>query len=87
MNIVNRVIMIVVSLIVFAFGTITFLLLTGTVVPANQTLRDVLSLYRALQALALLRGASGNTAIIIALVVALIGLAVLILEIVGPIRR
>lgn len=87
MNIVNRVIMIVVSLIVFVFGATTFLLLTGTVVPANQTLRDVLSLYRALQAIALLRGASSNTAIIIALVVALIGLAVFIFEIWGPIRR
>jgi uncharacterized alkaline shock family protein YloU len=87
MNIVNRVIMIVVSLIVFVFGAITFLLLTGTVIPANQTLRDILGLYRVLQSLTLLRGVPNNTAIVIALVVALIGLALFIIEIWGPIRR
>lgn len=86
MNVVNRIIMIVVSLVLLAFGATTFLLLTGTVVPANETLRNILTLYRALQAVALLRGQSANTAIIIALVVALVGLVLLILELWGPVR-
>ena len=87
MNIVNRVIMIVASLLVFAFGSITFLLLTGIVVPQNSYLQDILAAYRAFQALALLRGAASNTLTIISLVVALVGLAVLILELWGPVRQ
>jgi hypothetical protein len=87
MNIVNRVIMIVVSLLVFVFGATTFLLLTGIVVPRNQTLRDILALYSALRAVALLRGAAGNTVILIALFLLLIGLAFLILELWGPVGR
>lgn len=87
MHIVNRVIMIVIGLLVFSFGAITFLLLTGIVIPANQALRNLLALYRAFQAVALLRGAANNTAIIISLLVALIGLALLIAELWGPVRR
>lgn len=87
MNIVNRVIMIVASLIVFSFGTITFLLLTGIVIPANETLRNLLALYRAFQAVALLRGTPNNAAIIISLLVALVGLAVLVLELWRPVGR
>jgi uncharacterized alkaline shock family protein YloU len=86
MNIVNRAIMIVASLIVFLFGMIIFVLLTGIVVPGNQTLRNILALYSALRAVALLRGASGNVAILIALMLAAIGLAVLVLELWGPVR-
>jgi uncharacterized alkaline shock family protein YloU len=86
MNIVNRAIMIVASLSVFLFGMIIFVLLTGIVVPGNQTLRNILALYSALRAVALLRGASGNTAILIALMLAAIGLAVLVLELWGPVR-
>jgi uncharacterized alkaline shock family protein YloU len=85
MNIANRAIMIVASLITFLFGTITFVLLTGIIVPSNQTLRNILALYTALRAVALLRGATGNTAILIALVVAVVGLAVLVLELWGPV--
>jgi hypothetical protein len=44
MHIVNRVLMIIVALVIFIFGLTTFLLLTGVVAPANQTLRDVLAL-------------------------------------------
>lgn len=87
MDIANRVIMIVASLVTFLFGTITFLLLTGIVVPGNQTLRDIVTLYATLRALALLRGATGNAAILIALVVAAIGLAVLVIELWGPVGR
>ena len=85
MNIANRAIMIVASLITFLFGTITFVLLTGIIVPNNQTLRNILALYTALRAVALLRGATGNAAILIALVVAVVGLAVLVLELWGPV--
>lgn len=87
MHIVNRVLMIIAALIILIFGSITFLLLTGIVAPANQTLRNVLTLYKALQAIALLRGTQNNTAIIIALFLALIGLALLVLELWGPVRR
>jgi uncharacterized alkaline shock family protein YloU len=84
MDIANRVIMIVASLITFLFGAIIFILLTGIVVPNNQTLRNILALYSALRAVALLRGASGNAAILIGLVVAIVGLAALGLELWGP---
>jgi uncharacterized alkaline shock family protein YloU len=86
MNIANRVIMILASLAVFLFGTITFALLTGIIAPTNQTLRNILTLFTALRSLALLRGATGNTAILIALAVAIIGLVVLVLELWGPVR-
>ncbi len=85
MNIANRAIMIVASLITFLFGAVTFVLLTGIIVPSNQTLRNILALYTALRAVALLRGATGNTAILIALVVAVVGLAVLVLELWEPV--
>lgn len=86
MNIVNRVIMIVIGLLVFSFGAITFLLLTGIVIPANQALQNLLALYRAFQAVALLRGTPNNTAIIISLLVALIGLGLLVIELWGPVK-
>ncbi len=86
MNIVNRVIMIVISLVVFSFGAITFLLLTGIVIPANQALRNLLALYRAFQAVALLRGAPNNAAIIISLLLALIGLVLLVVELWNPVK-
>jgi uncharacterized alkaline shock family protein YloU len=87
MHVVNRVLMIIVALIIFIFGATTFLLLSGVVAPANQTLRDVLTLYKALQAVALLRGIQNNTAIVIALILGLIGLGLLILELWGPVQR
>jgi uncharacterized alkaline shock family protein YloU len=80
MNVVNRIIMIVASLIVFAFGTTVFLLLTQIVVPDNTYLRDILALYSAVQAVALLNGSSGNALIIISFFIGLIGLIFLILE-------
>jgi uncharacterized alkaline shock family protein YloU len=86
MNVVNRIIMTLAALAIFAFGSITFLLLTGIVVPANQYLRAILALYAAYRAVALLRGASANTAILIALLVGLIGLVFLVLE-VAPLGR
>jgi uncharacterized alkaline shock family protein YloU len=86
MNIANRVSMILASLAIFLFGTITFVVLAGIVAPSNQTLRNILTLFTALRALALLRGATGNAAILIALVVAIVGLAVLVLELWGPVR-
>jgi hypothetical protein len=82
MNIFNRVVMIIVGLIIFAFGTITFLLLTRIVVPDNSFLRDILALYAAWQAVALLNGLSANTSIVIAFVLGLIGLVLLILELI-----
>jgi uncharacterized alkaline shock family protein YloU len=87
MHIVNRVLMIIVALVIFIFGLITFLLLTGVVAPISQPLRDVLALYTALRAIALLRGIENNVAIIIALLLTLIGLGLLILECWGPVQR
>ena len=86
MNLVNRIIMTVAALVIFAFGTTTFLLLTGIVVPGNQFLRNILALYAAYRAIVLLRGGSGNTAILISLLIGLVGLVFVILEIL-PIGR
>jgi uncharacterized alkaline shock family protein YloU len=80
MNIFNRIIMLVLSFVLFAFGFITFLLLTGLVTPRNSYLRAILALYAAWRAVALLRGTSGNVAALIALVIGVIGLVLLILE-------
>jgi uncharacterized alkaline shock family protein YloU len=86
MNIFNRIFMVVLALLVCAFGTTVFLLLTGIVIPRNQYLRYILALYNAYRAVALLRGASPNTAIIIAFLVGLVGLILLVLELL-PIGR
>jgi hypothetical protein len=80
MNIFNRICMILLSLLIFAFGTATFLLLTGIVVPANRYLRAILALYSAYRAIALLSGATPNAAIVIAFLVGLVGLILLVLE-------
>lgn len=80
MNVFNRIVMSLAALIVFAFGFIVFLLLTGLVVPSNSYLRAILALYNAWRAIMLLRGATTNIALLIAIVLALIGLIVLILE-------
>ena len=79
-NIFNRIFMVVLTLLIFAFGTTVFLLLTGIVIPANRYLRALLALYSAYRAVALLSGASPNTAIIIAFLVGLVGLIFLVLE-------
>jgi len=81
MNVVNRIIMIVVSLILFAFGTIVFLLLTNIVIPSNTYLQSILALYSAWQSVALIRGTSANGLIIISLIIGLVGLIFLILEV------
>ncbi|MGO8949005.1 MAG: alkaline shock response membrane anchor protein AmaP [Ktedonobacterales bacterium] len=86
MYIVNRVIMTLVSLFIFAFGTITFLLLSGIVVPHNSYLRNILGLYSAWQSVALIKGVNPNVAIIIAVILGIIGLLLLILEL-WPIGR
>ncbi len=86
MTIFNRVVMFLLSFILFAFGTVTFLLLTGIVVPDNAYLRYILAAYSAWRAIALLRGASTNIALLVALILALIGLVVLILEVL-PVGR
>ena len=80
MNIFNRIVMLVLALIVFAFGATTFLLLTGIVVPENSYLRAILALYSAWRAVALLRGATTNIAVLVALLLAIVGLVVIILE-------
>lgn len=80
MNIFNRIVMLVLSLILLAFGATTFLLLTGIVVPENSYLRSILALYSAWRAVALLRGATTNLAVLIALLLAIVGLALVILE-------
>ncbi len=80
MNIFNRIIMLLLSLILFAFGTLTFLLLTSIIIPDNPYLRGVLALYNAWRTVALLRGGSANIAVLIALVLAIVGLVVLVLE-------
>lgn len=86
MNLVNRIIMTLGALFIFAFGTTTFLLLTGIVVPANRYLRAILALYSAYRAIALLSGSSANTAILLSLLVGVVGLIFLILE-VAPLGR
>jgi hypothetical protein len=82
MNVFNRIVMILLSLVLFAFGTMTFLLLTHIVVPNNSFLRDILSLYTAWQAVALLNGLGNSFSIVIAFILGLIGLVVLILELI-----
>lgn len=80
MTIFNRVFMLLLGLIILAFGTITFLLLTGLVVPGRGYLRDILVLYNAWRAVALLRGATTSTAMLVALILMLIGLVLVVLE-------
>ncbi len=80
MNIFNRIVMLVLSFVLFAFGAIVFLLLTGLVTPSNVYLRSLLALYTAWRAVALLRGATVNTAAFIALFLAIVGLVLFILE-------
>lgn len=72
MHIFNRIMMILLSLLICALGTMTFLLLTGLVVPANPYLKAIL--------VALSAGAGPNTAIVIAFLVGLAGLVVLVIE-------
>src|SRR5690348_15728561 len=86
MHTFNRIVMLVLAIIVFAFGATTFLLLTGIIVPENSYLRAILALYSAWRAVALLRGATTNLAVLIALLLAIIGLVVIILELL-PIGR
>ena len=86
MNIFNRIVMILASLFVFAFGGIIFLMLSGVMVPNNPYLRDLIGLYTAARAVALLRGASGNLPTIIALIAAVVGLVILVLELL-PVGR
>ncbi len=80
MNIFNRIVMLVLGIIVLAFGATTFLLLTGIVVPENSYLRAILALYSAWRAVALLRGATTNIAVLVALLLAIVGLVLVILE-------
>jgi len=80
MNVFNRIVMFLLSFILFVFGATIFVLLTGLVVPNNPYLRDVLALYNAWRAVALLRGTATNIAVLIALVFAVVGLVVVVLE-------
>jgi hypothetical protein len=80
MNIFNRIVMLLLSLALLAFGGTVFVLLTGLVVPGNDFLRSLLALYTAWRSVALLRGATTNVAALVALGLAIIGLVVLILE-------
>lgn len=80
MDVVNRILMSLFALILFVFGAMTFLLLTGIVIPSNPYLRAILALYMAWRTLALLRGASTNIAVLIAFGLLLVGLILLVLE-------
>lgn len=80
MNIFNRIVIALLAFILFAFGTTTFLLLTGIVVPDNSYLRAILAAYNAWRAIVLLRGGSTNFAVLIALLLMLIGLVLFVLE-------
>src|SRR5262249_17906597 len=86
MTIFNRIFMLLLGLCVFAFGTITFLLLTGLVVPQNEYLRSILALYNAWRAIVLLRGATTNIAVLVALVLLVAGLVLVVLELL-PVGR
>ena len=80
MTIFNRIVMLLLSFTLFAFGAITFLLLTGLVAPRNSYLRSILALYFAWRAAALLGGATGNIAALLALGMAAIGFVLVVLE-------
>lgn len=80
MNIFNRIVMILASLLLFAFGAVTFMLLSGVMVPNNTYLRALVTLYTAMRAAALISGTGGNLPVIIALIMGVVGLVVLILE-------
>jgi uncharacterized alkaline shock family protein YloU len=80
MAIFNRIFILLQGLVILAFGTTTFLLLTGLVVPGNSYLRAILTLYNAWRAIVLLRGATTNIAVLVALILMLIGLALVVLE-------
>jgi uncharacterized alkaline shock family protein YloU len=86
MTIFNRIVMFLLSFILFAFGAMTFLLLTGLIVPSNSYLRAILALYNAWRAIALLRGASTNIAVLIALIMAVVGFVLVVLELL-PVGR
>ncbi len=86
MNIFNRIVMFLLSFLLFVFGGLTFLLLTGLVVPQNDYLRSVLTLYNAVRAIALVRGASTNIAVLIAIIMAVVGLVLVVLELL-PVGR
>lgn len=86
MNTFNRIFMTLLGLVIFAFGFIPFLLLTGLVAPGQGYLRTILALYNAWRAVALLRGATTNIAVLVALILMLIGLVLVILELL-PLRR
>lgn len=86
MNIFNRIVMLVLAIILLAFGATTFLLLTGIIVPENEYLRAILALYNAWRAVALLRGATTNLAVLVALLLAIVGLVLVILELL-PVGR
>jgi uncharacterized alkaline shock family protein YloU len=79
MNIFNRIVMLLLSFIVFAFGTTVFLLFTGIVIPQNAFLRAILALYNAWRAVAALQG-STNIALLIAIGLMVVGLVLLVLE-------
>jgi uncharacterized alkaline shock family protein YloU len=80
MNIFNRIVMSLLSFMIFAFGTVVFLLLTGIVAPRNVYLRAILALYNGWRALMALRGDTTNIALLVALALMLVGLVVLVLE-------
>ena len=86
MNTFNRIFMTLLGLIIFAFGVIPFLLLTGLVTPGRGYLRDILALYNAWRAVALLRGATTNIAVLVPLILMVIGLVLIVLELL-PLRR
>lgn len=86
MSTFNRIFMTLLGLIIFAFGVIPFLLLTGLVTPGPGYLRTVLALYNAWRAVALLRGATTNIAVLVALILMVIGLVLIVLELL-PLRR
>jgi uncharacterized alkaline shock family protein YloU len=86
MNIFNRIVMTLASLLIFAFGATVFLLLTGMVIPANAYLRAILALYNAYRAVALVTGGSPNIGITIAFFVGLVGLVLLVFELL-PVGR
>jgi uncharacterized alkaline shock family protein YloU len=86
MNVFNRVVMFLLSFILFVFSGMIFLLLTRLVVPGNPFLRAILALYNAWYTIALARGTATNLPQLITLGLAIIGLVLVVLEL-WPITR
>ncbi len=80
MNLFNRILVMLIALIAWVIGSLIVLLATGTIQPDSGILKALLSLYQFWRFIAHLRGTDANTAMLIGFSMALIGLALLVIE-------